>query len=456
MGSEWKTVHLGDHVDACLGKMLDQNKNQGTLYPYLGNKQVRWGSFNLEDLSEMKFEDHEHERYGLRYGDLVVCEGGEPGRCALWKDEVQNMKIQKALHRIRPNPELDSTFLHYWFCYAGKFELLEPYFTGTTIQHLTGKAIAKLPIPLPPLPEQKAIAHILGTLDDKIELNRRMNATLEGMAQALFKSWFVDFDPVIDNALAAGNPIPDELADRAEVRRQALANGTANREAAKPFPAAFQETESMGWIPEGWKTGAIEDFCDLITSGGTPARMKNEYWEGGNICWFKTGELLDGPLLESKEKITQVGLDNSSCKLWPAGTILFALYASPTVGRLGVLTQAATANQAAAALIAKPSIGVPFLKQLLLVARSSIQDIAVGSAQQNINQKILKTHRVIKPSDKTAKAYSDHVLALSQQIEIRIKQTQSLAKLRDTLLPKLISGELRIPEAEQLTEEALA
>lgn len=243
--------------------MLDQNKNQGIYHPYLGNKQVRWGSFDLDDLAEMRFEDHEHERYGLRFGDLVVCEGGEPGRCALWKDKLPNMKIQKALHRIRPNSELNSTFLHYWFCYAGKFELLEPYFTGTTIKHLTGKAIAELPIPLPPLSEQKAIAHILGTLDDKIELNRRMNATLEGMAQALFKSWFVDFDPVIDNALAAGNPIPDELAPRAEVRRQALAKGTANREAAKPFPAAFHETESMGWIPEGWKTGKIIDLADL-------------------------------------------------------------------------------------------------------------------------------------------------------------------------------------------------
>lgn len=98
---EWKTVILGEYVDSCLGKMLDKNKNKGKLHPYLGNKQVRWGSFNLDELSEMKFQDHEHERYGLKYGDLIVCEGGEPGRCAIWKDEVPNMKIQKALHRIR-------------------------------------------------------------------------------------------------------------------------------------------------------------------------------------------------------------------------------------------------------------------------------------------------------------------------------------------------------------------
>ena len=90
-----------------------------------------------------------------------------------------------------------------------------------------------------------------GSLDDKIDLNRRMNETLEGMAQAFFKSWFVDFDPVIDNALAAGNPIPEPLAQRAETRRQALAYGTANRDSAQAFPASFRFTEELGWIPEG-------------------------------------------------------------------------------------------------------------------------------------------------------------------------------------------------------------
>ena len=163
----------------------------------------------------MRFEEHEHERYGLEYGDLVVCEGGEPGRCAIWKDQIPGMKIQKALHRIKSKETLDNRFLHYWFLLSSKTGALEPYFTCTTIKHLTGKAIVELPIPLPLLEEQKAIAHILGSLDDKIELNRQMNATLEAIAQALFKSWFVDFDPVIDNALAVGNPTPQPLQAKA-------------------------------------------------------------------------------------------------------------------------------------------------------------------------------------------------------------------------------------------------
>jgi len=133
--------------------MLDQKKNRGELFPYLGNKNVRWGRFDISDLGQMRFGDHEHDRYGLKHGDLVVCEGGEPGRCAIWKDEVPGMKIQKALHRIRAREQLDNRFLHYWFLLAGRNGALEPYFTGTTIKHLTGKAIAELQIPLPPKPE---------------------------------------------------------------------------------------------------------------------------------------------------------------------------------------------------------------------------------------------------------------------------------------------------------------
>ena len=97
MGNDWKTVCLGDYANTCLGKMLDKNKNKGVLHPYLGNKNVRWGRFELKDLPQMKFQESEHERYGLHHGDLIVCEGGEPGRCAIWKNELPEMKIQKAL-----------------------------------------------------------------------------------------------------------------------------------------------------------------------------------------------------------------------------------------------------------------------------------------------------------------------------------------------------------------------
>ena len=117
---KWEKVKLGNVTDSCLGKMLDQNKNKGDYQPYLANVNVRWGEFDLEDLPLMKFEESEQERYELKYGDLVICEGGEPGRCAIWKEQIPNMKIQKALHRVRVHDCLDYRYLFYWFLLAGK------------------------------------------------------------------------------------------------------------------------------------------------------------------------------------------------------------------------------------------------------------------------------------------------------------------------------------------------
>jgi type I restriction enzyme S subunit len=107
----WERRRLTDVAELSLGKMLDQKKNRGTLRPYLANINVRWGAFDLANLREMRFEPHESERYGVRDGDIVMCEGGEPGRCAIWREQVPDVMIQKALHRIRPKAGLDHRFL---------------------------------------------------------------------------------------------------------------------------------------------------------------------------------------------------------------------------------------------------------------------------------------------------------------------------------------------------------
>lgn len=163
-GSEkWEKVKLGEVAEMCLGKMLDKNKNKGNYQPYLRNVNVRWGSFDLDDLLEMRFEDSEQERYGLQNGDLIMCEGGEPGRCAIWNGEAQNMKIQKALHRIRLKPFVSNKYIYYLFYHYAQNGLLEKYFTGTTIKHLTGQSLKSIEIPLPPLPDQQRIAQEIET-----------------------------------------------------------------------------------------------------------------------------------------------------------------------------------------------------------------------------------------------------------------------------------------------------
>jgi len=325
---------------------------------------------------------------------------------------------------VRPKAGVDSGFLFYLMASDIFIEPLVRASEGTKMPRAKWDFAISLEFPLPPLPEQQAIARILGTLDDKIELNRRMNETLEAMARSIFKSWFVDFDPV---------------QAKAEGREPA----GMDAETAALFPDSFEETDP-GIVPMGWRTGIIDDLCLLIENGGTPKRMEPKYWHGGTIPWFKTGELNDGPLIDSEEAITEHGLSNSSCKLWPKNTILIALYASPTVGRLGILEAPGTANQACSALLAKPEYGYLFLFYKLLFSREELQNVAVGAAQQNISQQVVRHHEILIPSQETAFAFQQIIEINYSMRVINEKQSRILAAIRDELLPRLLSGEKRI------------
>jgi type I restriction enzyme S subunit len=188
---KWVPKRLDDIADFHLGKMLDAQKNRGEPLPYLANVDVRWGSFDLDNLRQMRFEYDEAERYGLKYGDIVMCEGGEPGRCAIWKDAVPGMMIQKALHRIRTHEGVDHRFLFYSFLHLGRTGGFAPLFTGATIKHLPRQQLAKLEVALPALPVQSRIASILSAYDDLIENNTRRIALLEQAARLLYEEWFV-------------------------------------------------------------------------------------------------------------------------------------------------------------------------------------------------------------------------------------------------------------------------
>ena len=189
----WSQKPLEEVADFSLGKMLDEKKNRGELMTYLANANVRWGEFNLDNLREMRFEPRDLDRYGLQYGDIVMCEGGEPGRCAIWKDQVPGMMIQKALHRIRSHPGLDSRFLFYSFLKKRRNDELSGLFTGSTIKHLPREKLAKVGIDFPPLPIQQRIADTLSAYDDLIENNLRRIALLEEAARLLYREWFVHF-----------------------------------------------------------------------------------------------------------------------------------------------------------------------------------------------------------------------------------------------------------------------
>ena len=408
-------------------------------YPSIRTTNIKNGRLDLANSNRVDHATYEAwtQRRRPVPGDLILAREAPVGEVGIIPFGAQVVLGQRTVLICPDRSKADPHYLLFIMIGPEMRHRMTSKAGGSTVDHLNMRDIRALPLPeLPPLPEQRALAAVLGALDDKIEVNRKMARVLEEIARAVFTSWFVDFDPVRRRPLSGPTlalALPESLA--------AL------------FPTRLVDSP-LGEVPEGWRVGTIDSLCVSITSGGTPARMNKEYWEGGTIPWFKTGELFDGPLFESEEHITKSALENSSCKLWPAGTILFALYASPTVGRLGVLTRSGTSNQAAAGLTVKAEFGVPFLMNALFFARAKLQQIAVGAAQQNINQGVLKAHQIVVPPSALASRFSTVMQPAFEKQAQLAEQSATLAALRDTLLPKLISGELRIADVERIVGRA--
>ena len=192
--NRWGVMKLDNlATEYVLGKMLDKNKNKGKDRPYLGNINVRWGKFEFSETKTMKIEDDETERYLVKYGDLIICEGGEPGRCAVWKHDKE-MFIQKALHRVRFPFVYLAEFAFYYLSYAVKLPLVTDLFTGTTIKHLTGTALGNILFPVCSLTEQ---TQIIAILESKLTACDQLTTELatqlkqaELLKQAVLKSAF--------------------------------------------------------------------------------------------------------------------------------------------------------------------------------------------------------------------------------------------------------------------------
>ncbi len=192
----WGWFLMGDVcLESILGKMLDKEKNKGELKPYLRNINVRWGKFALDNLLEMRFEESEYVRFGLKDGDLVICEGGEPGRCAVWRKELgQDMQIQKALHRVRFTDSINSFFVQMYFELCASNRRLEKMFTGTTIKHLTGERLVRMVVPICSINEQM---QILLSLESKFSEADQLDQTIttslqqaEALRQSILKKAF--------------------------------------------------------------------------------------------------------------------------------------------------------------------------------------------------------------------------------------------------------------------------
>ena len=241
----WEWTTFEDIADSLLGKMLDKKKVEGIPLKYLRNINVRWGYFELSDLLEMPFKAEEKDRYSIRKGDLVICEGGEPGRCAIWDNDTDIM-YQKALHRMRPFYGISNQYLSFVLMQYSNSGYLEKYYTGSTIKHLTGESLSSIPVPIPSYHEQQQIVCEIDkwfTFIDSIDENKL--SLLSAIEQAKSKVLLL---------AVSGKLVPQELND--EPATELLKRINPNIEIPCDNPH-YQK------LPNGWAMTSMQNICQL-------------------------------------------------------------------------------------------------------------------------------------------------------------------------------------------------
>ncbi|UZD22957.1 restriction endonuclease subunit S [Algoriphagus halophytocola] len=464
--SDWQQFTLGDIGKIITGKTpsTTAEDNFGDEYMFItprdmyGQKYVRQTERNLSEKGLNTVLRNSVPANSI----CVSCIGSDMGKVVLSTERsVTNQQINSIVVE-----EQDVEYVYYNLLL--RQDEIKSGASGSAVPIMNKSTFSQLPINLPPLPEQKAIAHILGTLDEKIELNRQMNQTLEAMAQALFKSWFVDFDPVMDNALAAGNEIPDELQAMAEKRRSVIAKGNViansdeggvkqshrlldtNPQLAAQFPSSFVFNETLGkWIPEGWEVKSLGKLIKLI-GGGTPKTSIEEYWYG-NIPWFS---VVDAPndsdvfVIDTEKKVSDEGIKNSSAQILREGTTIIS--ARGTVGKCAIVGVPMAMNQSCYGIQNLNENEDIFTYLLVRKNVSDLQNKSHGSVFSTITRDTFNAIDVVVPkSGKVINVFESSLKYNFENIKSNLFENQTLIQLRDRLLPELISGRVRVGNGNQ-------
>ena len=333
--------------------------------------------------------------------------------------------IDTAYYASTLTPDLELKYLYHLVKYVGLNHLKD----GTSNPTLSRDTFGAQLFPLPPLAEQKSIAAVLGSLDDKIELNRQMNATLEAMARALFQSWFVDFDPVrakLDGIKPVG----------------------LDKVTAALFPSSFQDSE-IGHIPKAWSIKPVGEAVDCV-GGGTPSTAKPKYWDGGTHHWTtpKDFSSLQAPiLLDTDRKLTAAGIAKISSGLLPVGTLLLSSRAP--VGYLAIAAMPVAINQGFIALKCNERASNFFMLNWCQTNMAEIESRATGTTFAEISKQNFRPIKVVLPPKELMAAFTVKVEPIYAKIAANLHQSRTLATLRDTLLPKLLSGGLSVVEDEK-------
>jgi type I restriction enzyme S subunit len=431
MGGEWQMLSLREAGVTLIDCDHRTPPASEAGYPYVAIPQLRNGRIDLSDVRRITpahFSEWTRKAKPTA-NDVVLSRRCNPGETA-WVPPGLEFALGQNLVLLRANGrKIFPPFLRWlvrgpmWWGEIGKFLNV-----GAVFDSLKCADVPNFHLCVPPLPKQRGIAHILGTLDDKIELNRRMNETLEAMVRALFKSWFVDFDPVRSKAEGRDPGMPEAIADL--------------------FPDSLADSE-LGEIPKGWRVGPILDAARLL-SGGTPKTDRAEYWDGG-ISWASAKDVSqcgESFLVETERNISARGLEESATQMIPALCSVIVARGA-TTGRMVVLGNAMAMNQTCYAL--ETTADTPFA--LYCHLRHEIDGLvhaAHGSVFDTITTSTFAASKCVLPPRPAIRGFEQIIDPLFRRILNGTKASGNLAALRDTLLPKLMSGELRVKDAERM------
>jgi type I restriction enzyme S subunit len=424
--NEWKEVALEDVADDLtvghVGSMASEYVESGI--PFLRSLNVEPFRINETDIRYITPEFHARAKKStLRPGDVVIVRTGKPGATAIIPDWLTEANCSD-LVIVRPGNQLDRRFLVYFMNSVARIHI-SAHLVGAVQQHFNVGSARKIKIPLPPLREQQAIACILGAFDDKIELNRRRNRTLEAMARAIFQSWFVDFDPVKAKA-AVRREHPRWT--NAQVSRAACPK--LKPEIAELFPDRFEDSP-LGPIPAGWRVGTLREVAEIRGGKQLPTEecLQNARYVvfGANgIMGYSTQSTHNGFVIA-------FGRVGAYC-----GSVHWSL-------------DGAWINNNASSV--RPFKWPAFVLQSMLEV--DFTTMRTGSAQPFIPNSSLAAASIVLPEPKVADAYEVVAFPMRQKQASLRTESRTLAALRDALLPKLISGELRVPDAERIVGRAV-
>ena len=399
---EWKKYKLKD-VCTILGDGLHGTPiydDKGEFFFINGNN-LKDGRISIKnDTKRVPYSEANKYKKPLNNRTILVSINGTIGNVAKYQDEKCILGKSACFFNVKENVDLN--FIYYVVANQQFKNTITQLATGTTIKNVSLETMRNYTFCIPPLSIQKQIGKILSSFDDKIELNRRINDNLEQQAQALFKSWFVDFDPFKDGK--------------------------------------FVESE-LGRIPEGWRVERLGSVCKCLL-GGTPSRNKEEYWNG-KIAWINSGEINEFRITKPSEYITQEGLKKSATKLLPKKTTVLAITGA-TLGQVSLLEIDSCTNQSVIGLLENEDIFHEYIYPLI---KNRIDDLCshmTGGAQQHINKNNVEQLEILVPPKKILVEYKQIATPIYSLISNICFESQKISKLRDSLLPRLMSGELKL------------